>query len=178
MSNLRDRGYPSAKEYMPNRSDKREAILNNKTMAYPTSALQVDETVARPNPNLDKLISAYNSKAIVNPNKPLARKVGVDYVTDDTDERAYMGGLNFDNHNGDRLGFAHYDIRPDRTGYYAGIDNLPLGENPYNKELKTPIGTFGADYDGDGTASLSYESSPNLYYIKALANILLNRGTL
>ena len=140
--------------------------------------MQVSEGATRTNPNVDKLISAYNSRAIVNPNMPLARRVGIDYVTNDTDERAYMGGIDLDSRNNGRAAFAHYNVRPDSTGYYAGIDNLPLGENYYSKELNTPLGTFGAEYDGDGTGVLSYETSPQLYYLKALANLLTNRGSL
>lgn len=177
-SNLRDRGFPSAKEYKPNRSDKQNALMTSKVEPRVIKTLQIEGGATRSNPNVDKLISAYNNKVYGNPNMPLVNKIGVDYVTDDTDERAYMGGLDFRNRNNDRLGFAHYDVRPDSTGYYAGIDNLPFGTNEYSKEFNTPYGTFGTDYDGDGTATLSYESSPNLYYAKALANLLLNRGTL
>ncbi len=178
MANLRDKGYPSAKEYKPNRSDKQNAIMNDTMARFPSWAIQYEGGATRSNPNVDKLISTYNNKVYGNPKMPLVNKIGVDYVTDDTDERAYMGGLDFSNRNNDRLGFAHYDVRPGSTAYYAGVDNLPLGDNYYSKEFNTPYGTFGAEYDGDGTASLSYETSPNLYYVKALANLLMNRGTL
>lgn len=176
MANLRDKGYPSAKEYRPNRSDKRNTPMNNGVANIPFNAIQTETPGTRIDPSVDKLLSAYNRKAIVN-NMPLARRVGTDYVTDDTDERAYTGGINFDR-NGERVGYIGTDIRPDRTSYYAGIDNLPFGENMFGKEFNTPYGTFGADYDGDGTASLRFETSPNLYYAKALANLLLNRGSL
>ena len=177
-SNLRDRGFPSAKEYKPNKSDKKNAIMNDTMEQFPSWALRYEGGATRENPTLNKLISAYNSKAIVNPNMPLVSKTRNDYVTDDTDERAFMGGLDFRNHNGDRIGFAHTNVTPTSSGYYAGIDRLPLGDNYYSKEFNTPYGTFGAEYDGDGTASISYESSPNVYYLKALANLLMNRGTL
>ena len=178
MSNLRDRGYPSAKSYRPNKSDKKNTPMTGSMQALPVKAIQRDEGGTRQNPAIDKLLTAYNSRAFGNPNMPLINKIGVDYVTDDTDDRAYMSGFDFRNREGDRLGFVHSDVAPTRTGYYAGIDNLPFGENYFDKEVNTPLGTFGAEYDGDGTASLSYKTSPNVYYLKALANLLMNRGTL
>jgi len=177
-SNLRDRGYPSANGYRPDYSDKKNLLMTNEKATVPFHAVQNEGGATRENPILNKLMSAYNRKAIVNPNMPLVSKVHDDYVTDDTDERAFLGGLDLRNHNNDRLAFAHANITPTSSGYYAGIDRLPFGANEYSKSVNTPWGTFGAGYDGDGTASISYESSPNVYYLKALANLLLNRGTI
>lgn len=170
--NLRDRGYPSAKSYVPNRSDKRNAVMNGNVDYFPFNGSQAItegyEPVERRDA-LDKLITAYNNRAFGNPSAPLLQRTSTDYIDDNTDSRGYMSGVDVRNHNDDRLAFAHRDVRPNSTGYYAGIDNLPFGANYVSKDMTTPLGTFGAEYDGDGTASLSYESSP---YLQALANLL------
>lgn len=170
-SNLRDRGYPSAKSYVPNRSDKRNAVMNGNVDYLPFRGSQQMTGGFVPTDRrdmLDKLLTAYNNRAFGS-NAPMVQRIGNDYVTDDTDERAYMSGLNLRNPNGERMAFVSRDISPSSSAYYAGIDNLPFGATPVNKSVTTPLGTFGADYDGDGTASLSYESSP---YLMALANLL------
>lgn len=174
-SNLRDRGFPSAKEYRENKSDKRNTPYNSSTsevtMPYRGSQYMGATQSSPHEDTLNKLVTAYNSRAFANPKAPLLSRMSADYVTDDTDERAYMSGLNLMNHAGNRLGFVSSNVTPQTTGYYAGIDNLPFGANPYSRQFSTPLGTIAADYDGDGTASLSFEGSPSNPYIY-LAQIL------
>ena len=184
MNNLRDRGYPQAKTERVNKSDKQNAIfrvgidkpviskLPDTTPTMPGSPMTRREKLAQ------GLVAAYNNRAFGNPNMPLIQRTGVDYVDDDNVERAYMSGYALRDRNNNRLAFTNKDVRSGSTGYYAGIDNLPFGDNVFSKSIDTPLGTFGADYDGDGTASISYESSPNVYYLQALAKALLSRGTL
>ena len=171
--NLRDSGYPSAKSYVPNRSDKRNTNMNGSVDYFPYRGSQGItegyEPVERRDA-LDKLITAYNNRAFGNPSAPLLSRGGIDYVDDNTDSRAYDSNLALWAKSGDRLGFAGRNVVDGGPSMYsAGIDNLPFGERYVNKEIATPLGTFGAEYDGDGTAALSYETSP---YIQALANLL------
>jgi hypothetical protein len=180
MANLRDKGYPSAKEYRANRSSKKTAVLDNTTpFSFSSGNSNLGVRESSPGEGLmNRLLTEYNSRAFGNPSAPLISRTNMGYVTDDTDSRAYLSGYNLRDHDNNRLAFANRDVRPDRTGYYVGIDNLPFGETPYNKIFNTPLGTISADYDGDSTAALSYETSPNVYYIQALAKALLNRGNL
>ena len=180
MNNLRDRGYPGSREYVPDKSGKRNALMSNST---PTSVFSgpsyMGQTVSSPNDDkINKLLTAYNNKAFGNPNMPMINRIGFDSVDDNTDERRYLSGYDIRNHEGDRLGFVHRDVMPLSASYYAGIDNLPLGDNYISKDFKTPIGTFSAEYDGDGTASLGYQTSPNVYYMAALAKALMSKGSL
>lgn len=179
MANLRDRGYPQSRTEKVNRSDKRNALMTNDIGAFPYSG----RTELGTNPvervsALDKLANAYNNRVFGNSKMPLIAPNNIDYVTDDTDERAYMSGYNLRDRNNNRLAFAHRDVRPDRTGYYVGVDNLPYGDNYVSKDITTPFGNITAEYDGDGTASLGYETSPNVYYLQALARALMSRGNL
>ena len=171
--NLRDQGYPSAKSYVPNRSDKRNAVMNGNVDYFPFNGSQAItegyEPVERRDA-LDKLITAYNNRAFGNPSAPLLSRGGLDYIDNNTDSRAYDGLLTLKSRDGNRLGYLGNNVVDGGpTTYSVGIDNLPFGATPVNKSVATPLGTFGADYDGDGTASLSYKSSP---YIQALANLL------
>ena len=122
---------------------------------------------------INRLITAYNSKAFGNPNAPLLHRSGIDYVTDDTEERAYLSGYDLRDHANNRLAFVNRDATPSRMGYYAGIDNLnPIfGDREVNKDIATPIGNVNLAYDGD-TASVGLELNKDNYYIQALANLL------
>ena len=184
MNNLRDRGYPQSRTEKVNNSAKQNAIfrvgVDNPVIskipnAEPTTA-KAPET--RREKLAQGLVTAYNNRAFGNPSMPLIQRTGLDYVDEDNDERSYMSGYALRDRDNNRLAFTNKDVSPGRTGYYAGVDNLPLGNNEYSKSLNTLLGTFGADYDGDGTASISYETSPTFYYLQALAKALLNRGTL
>lgn len=179
MANLRDKGYPQSRTERINRSDRRDALMTDAVSAFPYAGKTefgtnpVEKTGA-----LDNLVRAYNNRAFGNPKMPLISNSGLDYVADDLDGRAYLSGYNLRDHNNNRLAFVNRDVTPGRTGYYVGIDNLPLGENFVSKEFNTPYGNVTAQYDGDGTASLGYETSPNVYYLQALARALMNRGSL
>lgn len=184
MNNLRDRGYPQSRTERANKSQKENAIFRvgidnpTRTLLPKTENLDPITPSTRRERLAEELLTAYNNRAYGNPNMPLVQRTGVDYVDDNNDERAYMSGYALRDRNNNRLAFTNKDARLGSTGYYAGIDNLPLGDNMYSKSFDTPVGTFGADYDGDGTASISYETSPNVYYLQALAKALLSRGTL
>ena len=91
---------------------------------------------------VDKLVTAYNSRAMANPAAPLVSNA------EDT-LSAYSRG-------GDRLGFVTKQRTPDAdvpdsrytTRYGAGIDNLPLqGNRDY--EVNTPLGTLDYGHEGD-----------------------------
>lgn len=178
MDNLRDRGYPSAKNNY-NRSSKKKALMTSDIASYPfRGSAYMGETVNQSRPDvLSKLVTAYNSKAFGNPNAPLMNRYGADYVTND-DERAFDSGIALSNRDNNRLGYINKDVRPGQTTYSLGVDNLPFGGNMYDREITTPLGNIGLNYDGDGTASLNYQTSPNVYYLQALAKALLSRGSL
>ena len=183
MNNLRDRGYPQSRTQRENKSQKQNAIFRV-GIDNPVVVKQPDTTPTMPGtPHTRRemlaqgLVNAYNNRAFGN-NMPLIQRSGIDYVDDNTDERAYMSGYALRDRDNNRLAFTNKDTRLGSTGYYAGIDNLPFGDNMYSKSIDTPVGTFSADYDGDGTGSLSYETSPNVYYLQALAKALLSGGTL
>lgn len=171
--NLRDKGYPQARTEKPRRTgDVKDAVMTNNTPVMPfrgTEFMGSRRVPSQTETAVNRLVDAYNNRAFGISNAPMIQRIGNDYVTDDTDERAYTLALLLRNHGGNRLGFVSEDVTPSKTSYSAGIDNLPFGENYAYKNITTPIGTFGAEYDGDGTASLSYETSP---YLAALANLL------
>lgn len=144
---------------------------------------QVKDTVSRTVKELpsqreeamNKLMTAYNSKAYANPYAPLLSSGTQNYTTadgayhDDTGIYAY-------NHNGDRLGFVNRDMNTrDGLVYGLGLDNVgDPNRGVYDASFETPVGTVGYGYDGD-TTGLTYNPSLNAQkYIFALAN-LLNR---
>lgn len=105
----------------------------------------------------------------------------------DNDERSVSAW----NKNGERLGFASRERRPEGIRYGVGFDNMG---DPYrgvlDRELNTPLGTLDYGYDGDTIAAGFTPSNPyagllqrlvgpqqdqsqgNPYYIQALANLL------
>ena len=181
MSDLTDRGYPSARSYKPNRSDKRNALMTDSIgNGYYAGTADMGGGFKQSNADiaLERLVNAYNNKAFGNPNAPLIQKYGNDYVDDNYDSRAYMSGLNLNDRNENRLGYIGKDARVDGTTYSLGIDNLSpiLGDNNFDKSINLPIGSLGVDYDGD-TFSASYESPSYNPYLFALKS-LLNRGSL
>ena len=105
---------------------------------------------------VDKLVTAYNSRAMANPSAPL---VSNHRSPEDSTMAAWSNG-------GDRLGFASRTAIPDEklpdmrwmTRYGAGIDNLPLDGNRDN-EVNTPLGTLDYGHEGD-TAYAGF--TPNL----------------
>lgn len=175
MANLRDKGYPSAKEYRPNRSDKRNALMTGDTSGAFYAGTQPISSGFKENDALKKLVTAYNGKAFGVPNAPMLSYGSFDFVDDNTDSRGYDSALAIRAHDGNRLGFLGKNFVDGGNTYYnVGVDNLPFGENTYNRAVNTPFGNLEFEYDGDGTASLSLEGKPN-YYIQALANLLRGR---
>jgi len=180
--NLRDKGYPQSREIKQNKSDKKKTVMTSQVDKTTKNPIQKEvNTPKEANPvkeNLvNKVITAYNNRAFGNPNAPLLQRTGDDFVNNN-DERAYYSGVAVRDQNGERLGMINKTTSPTSTEYNLAIDNLPLGENTYDKTINTPVGEFYAEYDGDGTVGLNYESSPNIYYLQALINALKNRGTL
>lgn len=176
MANLRDKGYPQSRTERANQGDKRNAVMTNNTpvMTFRGSQYMGDNTVpSQTQTAIDKLITAYNNRAFGIPNAPMLSNSAFDYVDDNTDSRALDSTIALRNHAGSRLGFAGKNtIDGGNTRYSVGVDNLPFGENTYNGSLNLPFGTLDAEYDGDGTAVLGFESNPNNYYIRALASLL------
>lgn len=181
--NLRDRGYPqarntqnfSAKRNMPMTNDIWQTGEGFWAQAQPLKVAEpVDRTTA-----LDRLVTAYNSRAFANPSMPLVNKSRYDYVDDNTDSRAINNALSLYSRDNNRLGTLVKNVVDDGGTYYgAAIDNLApiLGDRDFYKELNTPIGTLSAEYDGD-TLSGGLDVPIKNYYLVALKN-LLNRGTL
>jgi hypothetical protein len=66
--------------------------------------------------------------------------------------------------NGERLGFASKERRPDGIRYGIGIDNVG---DPYrgvlDRELNTPLGTIDYGYDGD-TVGAGFTPRSDAYY--------------
>lgn len=178
--NLRDRGYPSAKSYKPD-TVSGNTIVSNQTMPYGSAGFYSgtldDSGYTNNRTALDKLITAYNNRAFGS-NAPMISKAVTPYVDDETDSRSYLTNIGLRDRNNNRLGFVSENLRPGSTEYYAGVDNLPFGEEVFDRNITTPVGNFNLNYDGDGTASVGYESSPNVYYLQALAKALMSRGTL
>ena len=180
--NLRDKGYPQARTERVNRSDKRNALMTDQTQPVVAKLPQDMGGGFRQSEGdkaLEKLVTAYNSRAFGNPNAPLVQKFSGEYVDDNYDSRALRSGLNLQTHDGNRLGYVDRDMRVDGTSYGAGIDNLGrlLGEDNYfDKSLNLPLGTLDVGYDGD-TLSANMNIPRDNYYVQALYN-LLNRGIL
>ena len=178
-TNLRDRGYSSSMSPTVARKPAMDTVMRSTTpVNYFQGSQYVSASDAKPaNPKADemlnKLVTAYNSKAFANPNAPLLHRSGINYVTEDTDERARLAGFDLRDHDNNRLAFVNKDVTPSRTSYYAGIDNLnPIfGDNEYNQDIPLPMGTINLAYDGD-TASIGLERTKNNYYIQALARLL------
>ena len=105
---------------------------------------------------VDRLVTAYNSKAMANPVTPLVSNYN---SPADSTMSAWS-------HGGDRLGFATRHRIPDAdlpdtrytTRYGAGIDNFPLTGNSDN-EINTLLGTLDYGHEGD-TAYAGF--TPNL----------------
>ena len=181
MNNLRDQGYPSAREYKWNRSDKRNMPMNNNVFQPNEGFLAAPQTIKFNEPVenrniVDKLLTAYNNKAF-NTSAPMIQKFGEDYVNDD-DELARRSGFNVYK-NGNRLGFANRNIAATSANYGAGIDNLDpiFGTGTFDKSFNTPFGPVNVGYDS-GTAYANYDIPQNAYYIMALINALRSKGSL
>ena len=88
MANLRDKGYPSAKSYRLNRSEKNNTVWTADMGISTPEKLPATEirTPAQGTTRRERynLLSEYNRRAIVNPRMPLISRSGTDYVTDDT----------------------------------------------------------------------------------------------
>lgn len=122
---------------------------------------------------LEKLMTAYNSKAYANPYAPLLYGGNSTYTTGDGtyhDDTLIQAGMR----NGDRLGFVGRDINT-KNGleYRAGLDLGDINRNYYDSEpLKTPIGNFSYGHEGD-TDYVSYDPNAKAEaYIQTLANLL------
>ena len=181
MNNLRDRGYPSAREYKGNRSDKRNMPMTNNSIQPGEGFYAGNEIIKMSEPVersgiIDKLLTAYNNKAF-NTSAPMIQKFADPYVNDN-DEWARFSGFNV-NKNGNRLGFTNRDISETGASYAAGIDNLApiFGDRTFEKSVNTPYGAVDVGYD-DGTAYASYDVPQNVYYLASIINALRSRGTL
>ena len=178
-TNLRDRGYSSSMSPTVARKPNMDTVMRNTTPVgyFKGSSVTTTREAQPANPAADEmlngLITAYNSKAFTNPNAPLLHRSGTDYVTNDTDERARLAGIDLRDHNNNRLAFVNRDISPTQTSYYAGVDNLNpiLGDGEYNRDIPIPIGNINLAYDGD-TASVGLKMDKNNYYLQALARLL------
>ena len=180
MSNLRDRGYPQSRTERVNRTNRRNALMTNSVSAPSYSGMaELGTSPVQKTTMLDRLVNTYNNRAYGNPKAPLISRLGVDYVDDINDERAYENSYALRNRNGNRYGFVDKDVNSVGTTYSAGVDNLSplLGQNYYNRNFNTPLGNVGFEYDGDGTLVGTLNVPSNAYYIAALKN-LLDRGTL
>lgn len=124
---------------------------------------------------LEKLMTAYNSKAYANPYAPLLYGGQNSFTTADNtdhDQTMIQAGLK----NGDRLGFIARDINNNNgLEYTAGLDFGDVSRGYYESPaVKTPIGNFGYGYEQD-TDFINYDPNAKAeLYIQALAN-LLNR---
>jgi len=180
--NLRDKGYPQAKTTRVNKSNKKNAVMNNQVEKVVDPIVQrnaITPTAVNPEKDnlINKIVTAYNSRAFGNPSAPLLQRTAED-ITNVNGDEGYMSGMALRKNNGDRIGTANKVTYPGETQYNLAIDNLPFGGNYYDKEISTPVGDLYAEYDGDGTLGLSYTSSPNVYYLQSLINSLTNRGNL
>lgn len=155
MANLRDKGYPSAKDYKPNRSNKRSLPMTDNVEHSKVNALQT-ETIpvkSRAEEALDKLITAYNNRAFANPSAPLVGNINSD--NGDVRQRGY----NLMSRNNGRLGMVSRTDTPTGTAYHAAIDNGNENRGTLDATLNTPYGRFGGGYEQD--TNYVYAESPN-----------------
>lgn len=173
MANLRGKGYPSSRSQAVVRQPNDLVSRNNNGALYAGTSNESRTNPTASTQLLSKLITAYNNKAYAHPKAPMIGYSGFDYINGDG-EKAYNEGIALRPNNGTegRYGFIGRDVSESGTNYTAGIDNLPFGENVYDKSIVTPVGTFNINYDGDTTATLGYNSSPRSYYANALLNLL------
>lgn len=160
MANLRDKGYPSAKDYKPNKSNKRTLPMTDNVERSKVNALQT-ETIpvkSKGEEALDKLITAYNNRAFANPSAPLVQKMDNTFTDGST-----QSGLNVMKRGSQdlsgRLGFAYKYNRPGEVSYDIGLDNGRANRGVFDAQLSTPYGRFGGGFE-DETNYLS-ASSPN-----------------
>jgi len=151
--------------------------MGRDTGAEAMNALKTTLTPVQTNDTLNRLVTAYNSKAYANPYAPLLSNDTMDYTTLDgvnhRDQMVSASLRDIGNMGGGRLGFVRRDETPSGYTYGVGIDNIG---DPYrgvmDKEVRTPLGTLGYGYDGD-TGYAEFSPNNQTYnYIQALANLL------
>lgn len=159
MANLRDRGYPSAKSYVPNRSDKRNTPMTKDTEATFYRGTS-DVTPTKSDPTImDRLITAYNSRMFGNPKAPMLTSSNFDGL-----DGSVQRGVNVVRHGSPdlrgRLGFVNKSVKPNGdTSYNVGLDNGAPNRGVFEAVLNAPYGRFGGGFE-DETNYLSY-SNPN-----------------
>lgn len=159
MANLRDKGYPSAKSYVPNRSDKRNTPMtkdSNVSLYKGTS----NETIKDNTPSImDRLITAYNNRMYGNSYAPLIKNGNAD-LSDGTVERGFSVVKHGSPDLRGRLGFASKRVQPNGdTSYHVGVDSGASDRGVFDASVNTPYGLFGGGFE-DETNYLSY-SNPN-----------------
>lgn len=175
--NLRDKGYPSAKSYRPNRSEKRDLLQRDNVYGtpFPVDAIDVWHNVpVEKDPTLlDRILTAYNNKAFGTPGALMMQKWGRDF-SDDEDSYGHESGLNL-MRNGNRLGYASKEVTPDQTAYNLGVDLDILPDGYADKSFDTPFGKFTGGYEDDVLYG-NLEVPSRKYYLAAIKS-LLDRGT-
>lgn len=154
--NLRDRGYPQAKD-TTNRSDKRNTPMKNDTLKEGEGFKSEPITEKIPVTSaLERLVNAYNNRMYGNPNAPL-----LNYSHIDSLDGASMNGINVMRQGSPdlsgRLGFVNKWVGPNETSYNIGLDNGSPNRGLFDIAANTPIGSAHAGYE-DATNYLSYTS--------------------
>ena len=148
--NLRDRGYPSSKEYRPDRSEKKNLPMTKETPASKVDAVHREVRAITPKAEelMNKLITAYNNRAFGNTSAPLLTKTDLD--TGDFKQK----GVNVVSHGsqdlGGRLGFANKSFTPNTgVAYNVGLDNGNPNRGTLDVSLNTPNALFGGGFEGE-----------------------------
>ena len=129
----------------------KETVYNKGVNYVPT------ENEAREEQALDKLITAYNSKAYANPSAPMMEKFD---LTTDVYPYSHATGVNLMGRGAEdlsgRLAFANRWVKPDSVSYNAGVDlgnpNRGVGE----VGVTTPLGRLSRGFE-DYTDYVSYD---------------------
>jgi len=166
--NLRDKGYPSAKEYSPNRSDKRNAVMD-KNVTPETTKTTFSETKrkeSKAHNAMNNLVNAYTRNFF---GTDMPRIHNIDYETDNFGEPDSVSERGFavrDKKN-NRLGYASSAIDFDDQGnrsdiYDIGIDNGNPNRGNLDISLNTPYGKLkgGFDQNTNYGSYQTYSSDP------------------
>ena len=158
--NLRDQGYPSARSYVPNRSDKRMMPMTGDTEA-PFYSGTSTETITNNAPSImDRIINAYNNRMFGNPNAPMLQNINADGL-----DGSAIRGVSVVRHGSPdlsgRIGFASKDVSQNGdTSYHVGLDNGASNRGVFDAAINTPVGSFGGGFE-DETNYLTYSSPTN-----------------
>ena len=129
----------------------KETVYNKGVNYVPT------EKEAREEQALDKLITAYNSKAYANPSAPMMEKFD---LTTDVYPYSHATGVNLMGRGAEdlsgRLAFANRWVKPDSVSYNAGVDLGNINRGVGHLSLDTPIGSFTRGIE-DNTDYISYD---------------------